>query len=131
MDSILNKSHPFFLFTSTRTSSASAYISCVWWPTYYNLLNVVCFDPFLRLRSPLSPSGTKLVLCHLPNVSRWNIVRDVRNTIASYEYQLRLIFLCQYKVAMKVSESVEGKGLDRPEFLRAAQAALKGGRYQT
>lgn len=32
------------------------------------------------------------------------------------------------KVAMKVSGCVEGKGLDRQEFVRAVQAALEGGR---
>lgn len=31
---------------------------------------------------------------------------------------------------MKVTGSVKGRGLNRPEFMRAAKAALEGGRYK-
>ncbi|CAM9751399.1 unnamed protein product [Scytosiphon promiscuus] len=43
-------------------------------------------------------------------------------------FQEVLQHLPEMEVAMKVSGCVEGKGLDRQEFVRAVQAALEGGR---
>eukprot|EP00904_Undaria_pinnatifida_P007329 jgi/Undpi1/3726/HiC_scaffold_16.g07095.m1 len=45
-------------------------------------------------------------------------------------FQEILQHLPEMEVAMKVSGSVEGKGLDRKEFVRAVEAALEGGRLK-
>ncbi|CAB1113275.1 unnamed protein product [Ectocarpus sp. CCAP 1310/34] len=45
-------------------------------------------------------------------------------------FQEVLQHLPEMEVAMKVSGSVEGRGLDRQEFVRAVQAALEGGRLR-
>ncbi|CAM9263019.1 unnamed protein product [Pylaiella littoralis] len=46
------------------------------------------------------------------------------------EFQEVLQHLPEMEVAMKVSGCVDGKGLDRKEFVRAVQAALEGGRLR-
>ncbi|CAN0327356.1 unnamed protein product [Ectocarpus sp. 12 AP-2014] len=45
-------------------------------------------------------------------------------------FQEVLQHLPEMEVAMKVSGSFEGRGLDRQEFVRAVQAALEGGRLR-